>query len=161
MTSFVPMYWLFFFFSSYRVSIFLSREVLLECHIAVVSFDIMKCSLRSRLLYLRYRASYLFITSSSCFDMLLLLLLLFFFCFFYFFSFLFFFLDVHGLSHLFSCTHTDCILKLFAGHTDFSCSPSANLSGSSVDFFVIGFQLCLLGVEMAVPCGKQMLLDIY
>lgn len=105
----------FFIFLSCRVSIFLSREVLLECHIAVVSFDIKKCSLRSRLLCLRYRASYLI--SFLCFDMLLLLLLLFFF-FFSFFSLLFLFLNVHGLSHLFSCTDTDCILNLFAGHTE-------------------------------------------
>lgn len=105
----------FFIFSSCRVSMFLSREVLLECHIAVVSFDIMKCSSRSRLFYLRYRASYFnkffmfwhVVVVAAVIFLLFLLLLLF-----------FFFLNVHGLSHLFSCTDTDCILKLFAGRTE-------------------------------------------
>lgn len=150
-----------FIFSSCRVSIFLSREVLLECHIAVVSFDIMKCSSRSRLFYLRYRASYfnkffmfwhVVVVAAVIFLLFLLRLL--------------FLVLLPQCSWIVTdtCLAVQILIAFLSYLQDilsFSCSPSTNLTGSSVDFFVIGFQLSLLGVEMAVPCGKQMLLDIY
>ena len=77
-----------------------------------------------------------------------------------------FFLNFHGLSHLFSCTDTDYILKLIAGHTElqlFTKHQSKCVFGRQMrcHWDAIGFQLSLFGVEMTVPCGKEMLLDIY
>ena len=145
----------FFIFSSCRVSMFLSREVLLECHIAVVSFDIMKCSSRSRLFYLRYRASYFnkffmfwhVVVVAAVIFLLFLLRLLF-------------------LVLLPQCSWivTDTclavqILIVFLSYLQdilsFSCSPSTNLNGSSVDFFVIGSSLVCLESKWPYLVGSK------